>query len=283
MTEAIPKGFFAYPSTPQTISDLDTSIVEAHKRFEQLRILTTVGYTKYCNSRDIEAKFYTDRPDTGSTIFESTLFPNLPQGSLGKLVYLKNKHNTQASTRISERIEESAIPLIVDDPRESSVQTLTWYGTQVHSSLGVVCHFASPSREGALLHNARYALVAGMARGFKRHLLMLEEGDFFIPVDYRDLLRQYNSAAQATSYVNQWLQPIEAEWSQQTASSKAYAHSLALATELKSFNVGEYIAENEATRLTEDYFVETAAFAQALQGKTVIFVGRKGAGKQPIS
>src|SRR5262249_53146025 len=82
--------------------------------------------------------------------------------------------------------------------------------------------------------------------------------------------------------LNDWLLPIEERWHGRETSSKNYQNTLALATELKALNVGEYVAENEAERLTEDYFVETAAFSQALQGKTVIFVGRKGAGKTAI-
>ena len=102
---------------------LDTSLVESSKRFEQLRILTTVGHTQYCNSRDIEQAFYRDSPysDLSNTIFEMAIRPNLPQGNRSKLVYLKNKHNTEASIRISKRIEDSTLPLVIDDPRESSV------------------------------------------------------------------------------------------------------------------------------------------------------------------
>ena len=96
-----------------------------------------------------------------------------------------------------ESRDATKIPKIIDDPKESSVQSLTWYGTQVYSAEGVVCHFTSLTREGAALHNARYALVAGIATGLKIPLLMLEEGDFFIPIDYRDLLHQYQTATQA--------------------------------------------------------------------------------------
>jgi len=98
---------------------LDTSIVEARKRFDQLRILTTVGYANYCNSRDIEQAFYKESPysDLKSTIFEMAIYPNLPQGNQSKLVYLKNKHNTEASTRISKRVEDSRIPLVISTVR----------------------------------------------------------------------------------------------------------------------------------------------------------------------
>ena len=227
---------------------LDTSMVEAHKRFEQLRILTTVGYTNYCNSKDIEQAFYREAPysDLNSTIFEMAISSNLPQENRSKLIYLKNRHNTEASIRISKRIEESRIPLVIDDPRESSIQSLTWYGTQLFGSTGLVCHFSSPDREGAPLHNARYALVAGMARGMDIPLLMLEEGDFFIPVDYRDLLKQYSSPTHATSQLNSWLRPLEDAWHRQATTSKIYQQTLSLANELKTLNVGEYIAEKRS-------------------------------------
>lgn len=260
---------------------LDNSLVESSKHFEQLRILTTVGYANYCNSRDIETKFYSDSPytDLHKTIFERSIKPNLISGKPPQLLYLKSRHNTEANIRISKRVDDSKIPVIIDDPRESSVQSLTWYGSQVYSAMAVICHFANPLREGAQLHNARYALVAGMAFGMKKPLLMLEEGDFFIPVDYRDTLRQYQTASQAMGHLEGWLRPIEEEWQARSASVKSYSSAVALATELKGLQVGEYLAENEVDGLTEEYFVETAAYMDALRGSSTIFVGRKGSGK----
>jgi len=58
-----------------------------------------------------------------------------------------------------------------------------------------------------------------------------------------------------------------------------YFASVALATELKGLQVGEYIAENEGEKLVEEYFVETAQFREGLSGSHSIFVGRKGTGK----
>lgn len=260
---------------------LDNSLVDSNTHFEQLRILTTVGYANYCNSRDIETKFYSDSPyeTLHKTIFERSIKPNLIPGKSPQLLYLKGRHNTEANVRISKRVDDSKIPIIVDDPRESSVQPLTWYGVQVYSAMAVICHFANPQREGAQLHNARYALVAGMACGMKKPLLMLEEGDFFIPVDYRDVLRQYQTASQALGHLEGWLRPLEDEWRARATSVKTYASTVALATELRGLQVGEYLAENEAERLTEEYFVETSAYMDALRGSSTIFVGRKGSGK----
>lgn len=51
-----------------------------------------------------------------------------------------------------------------------------------------------------------------------------------------------------------------------------------LSTELSGLRLGEPIAENEAERLAK-YFVATSAFQAALEPRSAVFVGRKGAGK----
>jgi len=258
----------------------DTTISESRKKFEQLQILTTVGYEKYCNSKDIESAFYRDQPflDLERTIYNDSIEPSLEPGEEATLLYLKSRYDTDASRSISKRVENPKIRVIVNDPKESSVEPLTWYGTKVYSVEGVACHFTGQEREGANLHNARYALIAGMSFGMGKKLLMLEQGTSFIPIDYRDLLRKYQTAQEAVNILDVWLKPIEDAWVTQETSRKSHVASKKLAVELKSFHVGEPLAENESD-LLQDYFVETVAYNQALQGQNVVFVGRKGSGK----
>lgn len=258
----------------------DTTISESRKRFDQLHILTTVGYREYCNSEEIEAAFYKDQPfsDLERTIYKDSIEPSLEPGERSTLLYLKSRHDTDASRRVSKRVENPKIRVIVNDPKESSVEPLTWYGTKVYSVEGVVCHFTGQEREGANLHNARYAFVAGMSFGMDKKLLMLEEGTSFVPIDYRDILMKYQTAQGAVDILDGWLKPIEDKWVAQETSQKNHVVSRKLAVELKTFQVGEPLAENESDMLL-DYFVETAAYGEALQGHNVVFVGRKGSGK----
>jgi len=263
---------------------LDASFSVAKTQFDQLRVLTTIGYAKYCNSSELTTKFYRDEPyaDLENTIFEQAIRPNLIPTIGQKILYLKSLHDTEAAIRISQRIEQLRTPeteVIVDDPKESTVQSLTWYGTQVYSSFGVVCHLTSPSRSGAPLHNARYALVSGMAQGMHVRLLMLSEGNFLAPIDYRDLLYHYETASEAVGYLDPWLKDVEQAFYEQRITRHAGMSNVRLATELRGLNLGESIAENEAQPVVNEYFVETAAYRDALEGRHGIFVGRKGAGK----
>jgi hypothetical protein len=263
---------------------LDPTIVESKSQFEQLRILTTVGYARYSSSSEIVNRFTQDHPDSDlqSTLYAQAIERNLPSVAPIKVLYLKSLHATDASIQITNSVanlERLGVPLIVDDPKESTTQSLTWYGTQVYSSTAVICHLTGPNRIGARLQNARYALVSGLAFGMGKSLLMLSEGEFLAPIDYRDLLLQYETANEAAMHLAAWKADIEFDIDQKKKIKYEHATHERLATELKGLRVGEYIAENEAGRLVEDYFVETSAYRDALEGNQVVFVGRKGTGK----
>ena len=260
---------------------LDTTLAEEKKKFDQMRILTGIGYASYCNSLDVKSMFLHDSPylDLTETVFERAIKPNLSPARGENLLYLKSRHETEASIRLTKRIQRSPLAVIVDDPRESGVQSITWYGCQLFSSSCLITHLTSPDREGARLHNARYALVSGMASGLEVPLVILAEGDFLAPIDYRELVKHYRTAVEAVRRLDEWLAPIEAAWKETSRSRGAYAATLELATELKGLQLGEYIAENESDRLVQDYFIETASYREALDGSHTVFVGRKGSGK----
>jgi hypothetical protein len=264
----------------------DDSYTDSRKEFEQLKVLTTVGYSPYVNSAEIIKGFFSESPHktTEETIFRLSIEPSLGPTSVESesLLYLKSRFDTEASVRISRVLQDSEVPLTVDDPRETSVRPLTWYGQKLYGAIGFAAHFLSPAREGFRLHNARYALVSGLARGFKIPSLMLtEQHDLLAPIDYRDAMRLYATPAEAARLTNEWLDCVPALRSRGRLKPKtAYANVVRLATELKDFHLqlGEYVAENEAEHLGA-YFVETTAYTDVVNGTHTIFVGRKGTGK----
>ncbi len=260
---------------------LDNSFTESRNNFEQLRILTTMGYLSYINSSQIQTIFYKEITalDKKPTFFEQDIKPNLEFDVEDKILYLKSKIDTDASVQISRRLEKSSISLTIDDPNEISLQYLSWYGKNIASALGVVCHFLNPQRDGALLHNAKYALIAGMSVGMGKTLLMLSEGIQLAPLDYRELLLNYSTAKEAVGSLNDWLEPIEANWLENKSKQNSHIATLKLANELKNLKVGEPIAENEIENLVDYYFVETSSYIEARDGLQTVFVGRKGTGK----
>ena len=260
----------------------DTTYPEEKNMFNQLKVLTTVGYVSCSNSQHIVSGFYKDDPvaDIENTIFRTAIEPSLKPGGYHSILYLKSQHENQAAMRISNLLQKKlSNRIIVDDPHESTVQTLTWYGSRVFGCNGLVCHFADPEREDAYLQTARHALVCGMAHGFGIPLLMLAEGEFLSPIDYREYLKHYNTAPEALGYLEEWLPPIEQALKAEQEATVVPRSTTQLATDLKNLRFGEYIAENEEERLVGEYFIPTVAYDDAVRGNQTVFVGRKGSGK----
>ncbi len=263
----------------------DESFADAKKDFDQFRLLTTVGFSSYVNSTQIIKSFFADKPHLtlGETIFKDSIEPLLGarRGDECSLLYLKSRHDTDASVRITRVLEDSEIELVISDPMETEVRPLHWFAERIWMAVGVIAHFVAPSREGFKLHNARYALVSGLARGFDVNTIMLTElHDMLAPIDYRDAMMYYTTPPEAGRLTEEWLLPIAVEQKKTVDIQASYASALRLATELKDFHLqlGDFVAENESAGLRE-YFVETTISADLLNGMQGVFVGRKGTGK----
>jgi len=108
---------------------------------------------------------------------------------------------------------------------------------------------------------------------------MLAEEDYSAPFDYQDLLVNCPTARECVIQAESFLEQTLAQYRDRRQVQRPdRLAAVQLATELKGLRLGEYIAENEADQL-QNYFVETSAYKLALQGRSGIFVGRKGTGK----
>lgn len=260
----------------------DTSEMAARNLWEEVRLLSTVGYARYLSSDDIVEAFEKDRPwEQARTIYDRSIRQALEPTDLNALLFVRSLHATEADRELANRVDRerrTGIRVLEADPSESGIQPLTWYAQQIYASTAVLIHFTSPERSGAAVHNARCALIAGLTRGIGRRLLMLAEDDYAPPIDYRDMLYVYKTAAEAGRRADEWITEALSGAHSAIATDKAAQARLVLATELKFLRLGDHVAENEAAEL-DDYFVETASYQEVLLPKTMIFPGRKGAGK----
>jgi hypothetical protein len=106
---------------------------------------------------------------------------------------------------------------------------------------------------------------------------MLAEANYTTPIDYRDLLYVYSTSRDCLNHADNWMQIQLASTYERLKSGTGQA-AVRLAAELKSLRIGDPVAENESDDLSE-YFVETSAFNEVIDKRTMVFVGRKGAGK----
>jgi hypothetical protein len=256
---------------------MDRTDTEVKSKWQQFRLLSSVGYSGWANSEEITRSFLQARPDlASSTLYDDLIEPNLSPEIGNSIFYIPSFHVTEASRAIAHHLDQEVrrgIRLLSADPTESALDSLAWYAQKAYETSGTIAHFVAYRREMAWLHNARAALVVGLAAGFERPVLLLAEDDYNKPLDYQDLLRGYTSAVQCQGYVSAWVESLGLSPQGHTANRRVRR-----ITELRGLRFGEHVAENESDLLA-NYFVDTAQFDDVLSSKNTLFVGRKGAGK----
>jgi hypothetical protein len=260
----------------------DTSDELAAERWAQTPLLHMVGYRDYVNAEDIVAAYMRDQPHADSeTFFQRSIAPQLDTPLAPSLFYVRAPLPTEAEREIQRRLQRErreSIRVIQADPRESASNTLVWYANHCYLASAVVVHMLGRNRRGAAAHNARCALVAGLARGFGREVLMLCETGHWSALDYRDLLYEYSNARDCRDRIDAWLPRALRDAKVEVERRAEEAQRRVLTTELASVRLGEPVAENESHELLA-YFVSTAPYRDAVERRTTIFVGRKGTGK----
>lgn len=263
----------------------DSTFKTDHQDFVKFKILTTLGYREYINSNDITVAYYKDLPheSLGETVFDQIIEPSIIFPSVHSFFYLKSYYEDEASVKVTQVLEtqtaNASVGLIVDDPREGSIQPLIWYASNANSARGVVCHLTHYDRHDSRIHNAKHSLVAGMAHGFEVPILLLIDSDPLGPTDYRDLLVSYNKTKEVLVKLESFVRPIVEENIAIKRSEVGERRKNRDIEQLAALRIGEPIAEHEDENLTSEGFIETSAFRAGLDGSQSIFVGRKGVGK----
>ena len=258
---------------------------EEDRLYTAFDTLTTVGHSRYTNSKSIANKLSKKRPWTRRAHLPvPSLMASKPTRSARQILYLRGPSEDEASLRVEEVLEDSGLSVITDDPAEVAFQPISWYLARLDTSFAVLMELGKQTGDRGSLHNAKCALVAGVSVACGRRLLMLGDGIGGGPVDYRDLLRSYKNANDAAAITKRWLAPLPGELREleQVARADITSAPSQAVPLIRKIHVGDYVAENELSDLAA-YFVETAEFEDALAGTFQVFVGRKGTGKSAVT
>lgn len=259
---------------------------EEIRMYSDFRSLSTIGHSRYRNSKDIITKLSKKKPwQRKAHLTMSEQLTQQPSETSTSILYLQSPTNDEASLRITDALIRPRLNIITDDPGEISLRPITWYIDKLKTSYAVVIDLGPSSDDGDLLyHQAKCALVAGIATASGRRLLILGQGWETAPIDYADLLHSYNSAGQAASIATSFASQLE------TAIAEIERHESSALTPipgdrellLSRIGVGEYIAEDELPDLG-NYFVESSQSESLMKGGFNIVVGRKGTGKSALA
>ena len=247
--------------------------------------LSTVGFIPYHNSTELMTRYFENAPheDIHSTVLSQSLAGTIQtEGLSNGVLYLKSPVATQASLSLSQKLSKSKMyPVVIDDPAEIRMQLYNWYVQEAYAAFAVVAHLLSHEQTGHQLHNAKASFAAGLGYGFGKQVLMLSHYPYTPPFDYRHLLQIHRTAHECETHYDRWASDVETRYfkhQQQTAQVQRAGESLSI---LQALRLGDFIAEREVNTLSE-YFVDTAAYGEAVEANYSLFIGRKGTGKTAI-
>ena len=249
----------------------DTNFARDAQELEELGTLDTIGYENYSNSDMIISIVQSPEP---TPVTVSAAIPELRSSPI--YVVLPDIE-TEGIARLKSALNQSAFQYRTFDAKETPRLTFSDLTRHVSSSVAVVLPLLDASRKGANVHNARCALVAGLAMAQGLHVLMIQEGITRQPIDYRDICQQYTNPKQVQGMVERLVKKVATTIS----SSGPSVSSPHQQRDLERIDLGDVAAENEDEQL-EAYFVKTAQFQETSRGHARLVVGRKGTGKSAI-
>lgn len=236
---------------------------------EQIGIFDTLSYKTYQNSRELMG-----------ILRELTAIPQRTSvhsyNKSSPLYLTEDRWRTDGATRIISRIKKARLPFRSFDPNEQPRLSALEAISQVSQSYGVLVHLVGNNRPDAMAANIRGAFIAGLAQGFERELLILQQGNDPVPLDYRDLVSTYTRPEHIDEYIAEFAGLVY-EAAQGVTEPAASNQDSALSR----MDLGASSAENEFRDLAE-YYLPTEGFRRAQRGDVRLVLGRKGSGKTAI-
>lgn len=249
----------------------DSSYERDKNLLDEVGFFDTLGYETFDNSIAL-ASLIANSKGVRTPVIHSHYEMNREQ----PIYYVRAPIETDGSIKIFSCLKKGYFRFRTFDSRETPRLSLHEAYKQVSSSAAVIAHLMDPNRAGAEAHNARAAFVCGLALADGKHVLMLQEGKFSQPIDYRDLVIPYDDATVVPLFIERLLRAT-AEALQSLSVPRAEVPRRIL----EKVDIGDVAAENEIQALNR-YFVRTPQFQQARQGHARLVIGRKGSGKTAL-
>ena len=277
---------YAIAKFKRIFASLNPSVQGADREYRQLFFpLLNMGYASYDNHESLAEAVLEERPwdSLDQTLLDSRHRQQIARFENPTLMYIKPPLNTDSVLSVQEEFTKSIFrdSIIVDDPKEYSSQILPWYAEKLLTADAVVVHLLSSDHNNQAPHNFKSSIIAGLAMGFGKPLLMLAHDPYVSPLDYEKWLSVHNTAEACVSQTKVWLDGIASNLTHRRPSRQRPNEIPSATIDLRNIFLGDLVAEHESDRLY-DYFVETDSYYDALKGPLTILVGRRGAGKTAI-
>ena len=265
---------------------LNPSISNVNKNYRRIYFsLLGMTYAEYENHEELAETFLHEKPWQSllQTLLDQRYRQKTPQPESPTVMYVKPPANTDSVLATIGELKRSVFgeSIIIDDPKEYSSLSLEWYAEKLLESDAVVVHLLGTNHEEHKEHNIKASIVAGLAHGFGRPIMMLAHAPYESPIDYDQWLSVHDTAEACMTTTKTWLDSVGNSLPRRRPRRQRASGVRSRQLDLRSLFLGDPVAEHEADKLHE-YFVETDAFRRAMDDPLTILVGRRGTGKTAI-
>lgn len=258
-----------------TVPALDETLTTATRSWKSLGLLSQMGRIDYSgDASKLAALFLASRPRVGEPTHLDRLLADAKTKKPNSLFAPQPAVPTTAFSNLKKMLDRDRGWTLRGSSEDLVLAPLKFYVEEIYRSTAAIIPFLDPDRNRAEEHNSRASLLAGIAHGLDVPLLLVAEPTYQTPLDYSDMLLNFQSSSDLQGRVRIWLD----ERHLQATTTGRRAGRLALQVELPIRSFGQYVAEYERDSLA-DYFVPTSEYETMLRGDAKIFVGRKGTGK----
>ena len=265
---------YAIGSEKRVILLLDTEDRDAKKRWADFGLLSTTGFTGYQNIDHLHAEVAKSVANPGEPLW-GDLFRGV-EASLdeSRLLYIPSTKVDAANKALSRVLDQhkkfQSATLNLED---YGSYPLVWFIEQIYSSYVAVFHLTPTRGYLADIANPRISLLAGVAHGLGREVMIAIEAEQPTAIDYRDLSVRYRTAQQIENAAREWLENLRSPATK--VRTRVRKH---LSAELASLRFGNPVAESDEEGL-DSYFVETSDYRSVVNAHATVFTGKKGTGK----
>jgi hypothetical protein len=236
----------------------------------QVGIFDTLGYERYSSSRELASRLASVSSTKPLTVIENS--PN----KVAPVYMVVPRDKTDPEIHTLSRLKKARLEFRTFDPEEHGRLPAGEAINNVAQSLGVITSLLPSSRKEVEVHNFRAAFVAGLAMGMDKPLLLLQEGEDPVPLDFRDLVKVFYSLDQINQHIGDFSTEVTARLQEQAPTVVSEPRTF-----LERLNLGASSAENEIRELG-NYYLETDEFRRVFRGEIRVVTGRKGVGKTAL-
>lgn len=258
---------------------LNPTVAGAKETYSASRILKNIGYDEFKNGRDIQRILQQHR-QVNVVSLDSLINMSLHEIDSSELLFLSSPVENQAALDLGDYIQGLGIRIVQNNSSEVEYQTLAWYVAGIVKSRNVLIHLLGKEKSETESYNAEYSLFAGLSCGMGKSVMLLAPRPFRAPIDYSDILIEYDDATDCILKTSSWLEGRLRSIKPATPGS-AVTTGAERELNLLRLGIGYETAEEEEENLL-DYFIEIDTYQRAIERKSSIITGRKGAGKTAL-